>query len=280
MYKYIRICYSGFSSSRYLHVRYIGYSVMQMGALFVGIRGPRAQKKPLQSEHLIFLPELHQILGDGSFNTTKHRKEIPHEHQASSQMGSGLHHIYAPGKLPKGVTTEQVVFPACLHHSFIGVCMLTASDFTMVLAFQFEKCSGLPPLFPRAEECDEIDAARSNGRIPSNPVKALPPEHLTRSEDILNTCKPARIDHSFLLVGSATDSQTRVLSKLIHQGLKIVRGTKGDVGVEIADHIKAQFLNLGISSVERSNFAGKMSFLVLSDSYKFNPLVLGGILSY
>src|SRR5215475_7682467 len=119
---------------------------------------------------------------------------------------------------------------------------LGRAHFAVVAARHLQEGLRLPALHTRGGHRHPIDSATLDPGVAADLFKAPPPEHLTRTGNMLEIRKLVRVAVILRPIGvfyewRARHAEFRQLCELAHQELAITR-FEGDVGVEIADQIK------------------------------------------
>ena len=148
----------------------------------------------------------------------------------------------------------------------------------MMEANLFGKCSGLPALHSRCDDCNVIDAARLHRHVAANLLEALSPEKLASSGNMLDADE-AVVVYRFVLERRANQPESGILSKLAQQKRKVV-WVKRDVCIHAADKVVVEILHFGVTSIKGMNFASKMPFLAFGRADQLNPSVFRRIFVY
>jgi len=163
------------------------------------------------------------------------------------------------------MVSHQVIFCASPKSRF-DRAMLRGPHFAMVDANAFSKGSGLPPLHSRGSHGDVVDATPRQRHIPADVFKALFPKQLAAAPNVLDVREPIVVLKRSLTEGRSDYSESRILGKF---GDKIGKVTvsKGDVGIEIANHFIFAVSHSGEAGVESPNFPSEVPFQGFSAAY-------------
>src|SRR5271157_6347402 len=149
----------------------------------------------------------------------------------------------------------------------------------MMNAHLIRKGSSPPTFHSCGNDRDMIDPATFDGCVSTDRVEALSPEQLAAAPDIFNVGKTVAVLPRSFPEGRSADADFGVFGKFVQEVLKVVRFNR-HVRIEIADHIRVQFLCLGIAGIKGMNLSGEVPLRALRHAEQLNPWIVDNIFAY